>query len=32
MTLNYVLVLRAAWGDCKAKLAGVAAWSNELEN
>lgn len=32
MTLNYILDLRAAWGDCKAKLAGIAAWSEELEN
>lgn len=26
MTLDYVLSLRTAWGDCRAKVAGIAAW------
>lgn len=26
MTLDYVLALRAAWGDCRAKVQGLAAW------
>lgn len=26
MTLDYVLALRSAWGDCFAKVAGVRAW------
>lgn len=31
MTFNYVLGLRASWGDCKAKVAGGAAWSATIE-
>lgn len=26
MTLDYILALRAAWGDCKADVNGLAAW------
>ena len=27
MVLDYILALRSAWGDCRAKLDGVRAWS-----
>ena len=27
MTLDYVLALRSAWGDCASKVAGVRAWA-----
>ncbi|WP_310534598.1 hypothetical protein [Novosphingobium sp.] len=27
MTLDYILALRSAWGDCFAKVAGVKAWN-----
>ena len=27
LTLDYVLALRLAWGDCKAKINGVKAWN-----
>lgn len=30
MTLEYILALRAAWGDCAAKVSGVRAWSEAL--
>lgn len=30
MTLDYILALRSAWGDCFAKVAGVRAWANKL--
>ncbi len=30
MTFEYLLSLRSAWGDCKAKLAGVKTWADEL--
>ena len=26
MMLDYVLALRSAWGDCRAKVDGLAAW------
>lgn len=26
MTIDYVLALRSAWGDCKADVDGLAAW------
>lgn len=29
-TLGYVLSLRSAWGDCRAKIDGVRAWSEEV--
>lgn len=29
MTLNYLLSLRGAWGDCRAKVDGLRAWSKE---
>jgi len=29
-TLDYILALRSAWGDCSAKVAGVKAWSDKL--
>ncbi|WP_422394885.1 Rz1-like lysis system protein LysC [Novosphingobium olei] len=29
MTLNYLLSLRSAWGDCHSKIAGLAAWAKE---
>lgn len=28
MMLDYVLGMRDAWGDCRAKLAGVRAWAD----
>ena len=31
LTLDYLLSLRSAWGDCHAKIAGIAAWANEME-
>jgi len=31
LMLDFVLAWRSAWGDCKAKLAGVEAWANEME-
>lgn len=27
LTLDYILGLRSAWGDCAAKVSGVRAWS-----
>lgn len=30
LTLDYVLALRSAWGDCSAKVAGVRAWAEAL--
>jgi len=30
MTLDYILALRSAWGDCAAKVAGVKAWADSL--
>lgn len=30
MTLAYVLAMRAAWGDCLAKVAGVKEWADRL--
>jgi hypothetical protein len=30
LMLDYVLSLRAAWGDCSSKVAGVRAWSEAL--
>ena len=30
MTLDYILALRSAWGDCFAKVAGVRAWAEKL--
>lgn len=29
-TLGYVLSLRSAWGDCRAKIDGVRAWGEEV--
>lgn len=26
LTLDYILGLRSAWGDCKSKVDGLAAW------
>lgn len=31
LTLDYLLNLRSAWGDCSSKVAGIAAWANEME-
>ena len=31
MTLEYILGLRSAWGSCKAAVAGVKAWVDEME-
>lgn len=31
MTLDYILALRSAWGDCFAKVAGVKAWNEALK-
>lgn len=30
LTLAYALAMRAAWGDCKADVAGVKAWADAL--
>jgi hypothetical protein len=30
LTLDYILGLRSAYGDCKSKVAGVKAWSEGL--
>lgn len=30
LTLAYVLAMRAAWGDCSSKLAGVRVWAEAL--
>ena len=32
MTLDYILALRSAWGDCAANIAGVKAWADGLNN
>jgi hypothetical protein len=32
MTLDYVLGLRAAWGDCRAKVDGIKAWRDRASN
>ena len=29
LTLNYVLALRGAWGDCKSRVDGLRAWRDE---
>ena len=29
-TLDYILGLRSAWGDCRAKVDGVRAWNARL--
>jgi hypothetical protein len=31
LTLSYILGLRSAYGDCKAKVAGLKAWSEAVE-
>lgn len=31
LTLEYLLSLRGAWGDCHSAVAGIAAWANEME-
>ena len=31
MTLDYVLALRSAWGDCRADVDGVRAWREAVE-
>lgn len=31
LTLDYILGLRSAYGDCKSKVAGIKAWSDGLE-
>jgi hypothetical protein len=31
LTLDYILGLRSAWGDCKSKVAGIKAWSEGLD-
>lgn len=30
-TLDYILSLRSAWGDCRAKVDGLAAWRDETD-
>lgn len=30
LTLDYILSLRSAWGDCRAKVDGVRAWGGAL--
>lgn len=31
LMLDYVLGLRSAWGDCRAKVDGLRAWSETLK-
>lgn len=31
-TLDYVLAMRSAWGDCRAKVAGTRAWADSLSD
>lgn len=31
LVLEYILGLRSAWGDCKAKVDGLATWRAEME-
>ena len=31
LTLDYILSLRSAWGDCKAKVDGVRAWNARVQ-
>jgi len=30
LVFDYILSLRSAWGDCSAKVAGVAAWAEKV--
>ena len=30
LTLDYILGLRSAWGDCRAKVDGVKAWNERV--
>lgn len=30
LTLDYLLGLRSAWGDCRSKVDGIRAWSESL--
>lgn len=30
LTLEYLLSLRSAWGDCSSKVAGVKAWADGI--
>ena len=30
LTLDYVLALRLAWGDCRAKVDGAKAWNEKV--
>ena len=32
MTLDYLLNLRSAWGDCSSKVSGVKAWADSLND
>lgn len=31
MTLEYLLSLRSAWGDCKSRVAGLKGWRESME-
>lgn len=31
LTLDYILNLRSAWGDCRSKVDGIRAWSDALD-
>lgn len=31
MTLGYILDLRSAWGDCRAKVDGIRAWREKMD-
>lgn len=31
LTLEYLLNLRSAWGDCSSKVAGVKAWADGMD-
>lgn len=30
MTLDYILALRSAWGDCRAKVDGTREWNRKI--
>lgn len=32
LTLDYLLSLRSAWGDCHSKVDGLRAWSSNLKD
>lgn len=32
LTLEYLLNLRGAWGDCSSKVTGIAAWADGMDD